>query len=233
LSYFPKFHCLRGGVATGFHHVTEPPEPNPRLFAIKSHPDHSNHSLVYELPVEATSLRSAVVFVLDKGNDIWQFNRKGSPGKQRFQAAEFVRTLADARKGQGDVQVYDEGGHGAGVFLSGFGVELLEPIEEREKEAKSVTLWKIVDGGFSKVSDNPRRSDLESMGIFIVDCLDRSGTPILYVWIGSQTPGEERKRAIQVGQEYLNQHRENQRRTCVVRVNEGGEGAAFLDALCI
>lgn len=106
LSHFPKFHCLHGGISTGFHHVTEPPQAASRLFLIKAQPECTNHSLIYEVPVDAASLQFASVFVLDKGEDIWQYNRRDSPGKLRFQAAEFVRILADSRRGRGNVQVY-------------------------------------------------------------------------------------------------------------------------------
>jgi len=218
-------------VATGFHHVTEPPEPIPRLFAIKIHPDHGSHTLIYQLQVQGASLNSASVFVLDKGEDVWQFNRKGSLGKERFQAADFVRTLADARKGQGSVQVFDEGGPGAGVFLGELDVELLDPIPENQAHAQADSLWKFSGEGFVKINDSPQLSDLESSEIFLVDLLDRSVSPTLFVWIGSQTEASTRKRAIQVGQDYLNQHRDDRRNASVVRVDEGRESSHFLNAM--
>jgi len=232
LSYFPTFHCLSGGAATGFHHVTEPPEPNPRLFAIKAHSGHSSHSLIYQLPLQASSLKFASVFVLDKGSDVWQYSKKGSPGKTRFQAAEFARTLADAHKGQGHVQVYDEGGQGAGAFLSELGVDLLNPSSEEEKEVQGAnSLWKVTKQGFEKVSEKPARSDLESSSVFLVDLLDRDVSPTLFVWVGRQAAPDVRRKSIQVGQDYLNQQRGGHRRVCVVRVDEGRENRAFLDAL--
>ena len=38
------------------------------------------------------------VLVLDKGAQIWQFNRKGSAGKERFRAAEFIRSIVEERQ---------------------------------------------------------------------------------------------------------------------------------------
>jgi len=188
--------------------------------------------LIYQLPLQASSLKFASVFVLDKGSDVWQYSKKGSPGKTRFQAAEFARTLADAHKGQGHVQVYDEGGQGAGAFLSELGVDLLNPSSEEEKEVQGAnSLWKVTKQGFEKVSEKPARSDLESSSVFLVDLLDRDVSPTLFVWVGRQAAPDVRRKSIQVGQDYLNQHRGGHRRVCVVRVDEGRENRAFLDAL--
>lgn len=40
----------------------------------------------------------ADVLVLDQGTQIWQFNRKGSAGKERFRAAEFIRSVIEERQ---------------------------------------------------------------------------------------------------------------------------------------
>lgn len=233
LSYFSTFHCLSGGAATGFHHVTEPPEPSPRLFAIKTHSEHSTHSLIYQLPVQASSFGFASVFVLDKGDDVWQYNKKGSQGKTRFLAAEFARTLADARKGQSHVQVYDEGGPGAGIFLTELDVNILDHQHEDKEVQGADSLWKFTADGFVRVSERPARSDLESSGVFLVDMLDRNVSPTLFVWVGSQAPADVRRKSIQVGQDYLNQHRGDHRRVSVVRLDEGRENRAFLEGLAV
>jgi gelsolin len=104
LSHFPRFICLHGGVDTGFHHVTEPPpEATHRLYEIHLS---GTHLVVREVPAEAASLHEGDVYVLDKGDKIWQLNTQASVGKEKFKAAEFVRSLADARKDQCDVVVY-------------------------------------------------------------------------------------------------------------------------------
>lgn len=41
------------------------------------------------------------VLVLDKGSHVWQFNRKGSAGKERFRAAEFVKEIIQERQKAG------------------------------------------------------------------------------------------------------------------------------------
>ncbi|EKM51571.1 uncharacterized protein PHACADRAFT_212211 [Phanerochaete carnosa HHB-10118-sp] len=124
-SYFPHFLCLEGGVSTGFHHVSStPPDNTRRLYRVTA----SGHQLVVrEVPPESPSLVPGDVYVLDMGNKVWQLNTKGSVGKERFKAAEFDHSLATDRNVTEacEVTVFDEGGHGAGIFLSEFGLERL------------------------------------------------------------------------------------------------------------
>jgi hypothetical protein len=98
-------------------------------------------------------------------------------------------------------------------------------------EQKTCALWRYGEEGFVKVKENPIRSDLKSSDVFLLDCLDRTVSPTLFVWVGGQTTGEVRRRAIQVGQDYLTEHRRNSRSASIMRVNEGREGRAFSDAL--
>jgi gelsolin len=56
-----------------------------------------NRLLVREVAAEATSLVPGDAYILDMGTKIWQFNTKGSVGKERFKAAEFVHSLANER----------------------------------------------------------------------------------------------------------------------------------------
>ncbi|KAF8195475.1 actin regulatory protein [Pholiota molesta] len=87
LSYFPRFVCLQGGVATGFHHVSD---PIPYTFA--SSTAGQSHLVVREVPATAKSLVVGDVYVLDKGAEILQLNTKSSTGQERFKAAEFVQS---------------------------------------------------------------------------------------------------------------------------------------------
>jgi gelsolin len=109
LSYFPRFVCLHGGVATGFHHVTEPPPPDiHKLYRIQLSRSAASRSsvTVREIPLEASSLVEGDVYVLDQGLKIMQLNTVKSAGQERYKAAEFVRSLADERKGDIETLVY-------------------------------------------------------------------------------------------------------------------------------
>jgi gelsolin len=102
--------CLRGGVSTGFHHVSEVPLELFRLYRvgvshIRGHVAGSQ-LVVREVAPEASSLVQGDVFVLDKGTKVMQLNTKSSVGKEKFEAAEFVQLVISERKGQCDTQVY-------------------------------------------------------------------------------------------------------------------------------
>ena len=109
LSYFPRFICMQGGVASGFHHVSDPLPLNIRkLYRVTLSRKTGGHSnlVVREVPAVASSLVEGDTYVLDKGAHILQFNTKGSVGQERFKAAEFAHSLSSGRKGQSEVTVY-------------------------------------------------------------------------------------------------------------------------------
>lgn len=108
LSYFPKFICLKGGIATGFQHISEPPPLNLRkLYRVSlSRAFGIINLVVREVALDASSLVVGDVYVLDKGIKLLQFNTKSSSGIERFQAANFVQSIASERRGQCEITVY-------------------------------------------------------------------------------------------------------------------------------
>lgn len=95
---------MKGGVATGFHHVEAPlPDNTKRLYRITAT---GTQLIVREVPVDGRSLVPGDAYVLDMGKDIWQLNTKGSVGKERFKAAEFVTVLTNERQGASEVTVF-------------------------------------------------------------------------------------------------------------------------------
>lgn len=110
ISYFPRFVVLRGGVSTGFRHVSEAPPPDVlRLYRVTlSRAGAKFHLVVREVPAEAESLVAGDVFVLDMGVKVWQLNTRASAGKEKFTAAEFAQSLVNERQGQCEVTVYGE-----------------------------------------------------------------------------------------------------------------------------
>ncbi|GLB38625.1 putative gelsolin homology domain containing protein [Lyophyllum shimeji] len=243
LSYFPKFLCLKGGVATGFHHVTAvPPLDLQRLYRVHlSHGSGANNLLVREVSPEASSLVSGDVYVLDKGTQLWQFNTKASSGKEKFTAAEFVQGLANERGGQCDVIVYDEGSPGAGIFLSEFG----EGVTLRDADAPEYlnvqpALIRISDArgaaAFELVGP-PSRASLNSSDAFLLDNSSDPLGPAVYVWLGNGASLNERRLAVQYAQDYLNRKmvqlsdRRVEVAIPVVKMNEGNESEDFFQAL--
>ncbi|KAF8073939.1 actin regulatory protein [Lyophyllum atratum] len=243
LSYFPKFISLKGGVATGFQHVTDPPPLDlHKLYRVNlSRASGTINLVVREVAAEASSLVEGDVYVLDKGTKLWQFNTKASVGKEKFKAAEFVQSLANERGGQCDVTVYDEGGSGAGVFLSEFGdnVTLREPGTWQDIPDVPPILLKISDATGSavfEVVEPPTKSSLSSSDAFLLDCSSHP-RPAVYIWLGQDASLNEKRLAVQYAQQYLY---DKQARggygtvrvaIPVIRMNEGNETEDFLQAV--
>lgn len=241
LSYFPQFYCLRGGIATGFHHVTEPPPLDMRKLYRVNLSRHSAGRLnlvVREVPAEASSLIEGDVYVLDLGTKILQFNTKQSAGQERFKSAEFVRSLANERKGESEVVVYDEGGPGASLFLTELGAEVLVPASvEEATESGQAALYRLSDatGSISFTSVAVSKDLLSTNDAFLLDNSQDPVRPAVYVWLGRYASLNERRLSLQYAQNYLYSKK---RETSKVRVTipiikqeEGFEVADFFDKL--
>lgn len=252
LSYFPRFVCMQGGVATGFHHVESLPEPETRrLYEVHIR---GTHLVVRERPTEAASLHEGDVYVLDKGTKIWQLNTRTSAGKERFKAAEFVRSIADSRTGGCEVTVYgmskclpeqpitlmaiaEEGGQGAGIFLAEFDLHGLlpdkTPEDPHESGSASPVLFRISDASgtttFQPVQP-PSRASLTSDAAYLLDA-----SRAIYMWIGRDASANEARMAVEYAQRYLHQRRVKEGggtvAVSIVKMREGREDAAFFDAL--
>jgi len=191
--------------------------------------------------------------VLDKGIRVFQYNTRLSAGKERFEAAQFVRALIDSREGKDKptLKVLDEGGSGAGVFLLELGedTEDTEPISINldaavKTPASDITppkLFRIVDDSgsitFTLVKvEKPNLNDLHTDDTFLVDATASKTAPALYAWIGKGSSAAERKYVIQYGQRYLWQLAEEDRslaRVSVVCAGEGYEPQELLEVLSL
>ncbi|CAK5283978.1 unnamed protein product [Mycena citricolor] len=240
LSHFPHFVALRDGVATGFHHVSDPPPRDlHRLYAIKVS-GRGAGLVVREVPAVAASLVAGDVYVLDKGTHVLQLNTTASAGKEKFKAAEFAQSLVAPRQGHCDVEVFDEGAPGSNKFLSEFGenTHIAAAFAAQEGSA-APTLFRLSDAGgevsFSAV-DSVSRSSLDSADTFLLDH-SRDQRPVIYVWIGKDASLDEQRLAVQYAQRYLHQQQlqggasRHGAATSIVKMREGQETAAFLRAL--
>ncbi|KAH9847944.1 fragmin60 [Lenzites betulinus] len=243
LSYFPHFISLRGGVASGFHHVSAPPPDNTRrLYRINATqvPGRATaHLQVREVPAEGSSVTQGDVYVLDLGDRVWQFNTRGSLGKERFKAAEFVQSLVNERGSQPDTTVYDENGQGAGVFLAALDLAAVHDAPHVSVSSESSTaLFRLSDESgevlFEHVSP-PALSTLSTSDAFVLDDSTNYASPALYVWVGRNASLTERRLALQYGQWYLYKHARGAGRaayaTHIVKMREGQETEAFLKAI--
>ena len=76
---------------------------------------------------------------------------------------------------------------------------------------------------------------LSSDDAFILDDSANASAPAIYVWIGSRASLNERRLALQYGQRYLYEHRQNGGRaalaTNLVKISEGRETDEFRAAI--
>lgn len=238
LSYFPRFLCLNGGVSTGFHHVsTPPPDDTKRLYRVIST---NNRLLIREVSPQGSNLVPGDAYVLDMGVKVWQLNTKGSVGKERFKAADFAHSLANERTTteRCEITVFDEGGHGAGIFLSEIGLDSMPTtFAEDPTPSKPAALYRLSDASgkvaFESV-DPASRASLSSSDAFLLDDTSNSSTPAIYVWLGQSASLGEKRLAIQYAQNYLHSLAQAGRKhyaTTIVKMKEGRETEAFFRAL--
>jgi len=242
LSYFPHFVCLRGGVATGFHHVTDPPPLNlHKLYLVRLSRAGTRTTLVVrEVPAAASSIVEGDVYILDKGTHVWQFNTKESAGKEKFKAAEFAQSLVSPRQGHCDVQVFDEGISGSGLFLGEFGNDVHVSPAPASSIGVTATpkLFRLSDASgkvtFATV-DSVSRASLNSADAFLLDYSFHPEHPAIYVWLGADASLAESRLASQYAQHYLYERQADGRThgfaTSIVKMREGHETEAFLHAL--
>lgn len=235
LSHFPRFLCLRGGVGTGFHHVSTTPPPNTKkLYRITST---GIRLVVREVPPEGSSLIPGDAYVLDLGSKVWQLNTKGSVGKEKFKAAEFVQALVNDREGTSTISVFgastcytfgdadiltncnsnywifyvkDEGTHGVGTFLSELGLEEIpSSVSSPSTPSHPKALFRLSDASGSvafEAVDPPSQSSISSADAFLLDDISNPSAPAIYVWIGKESSLTERRLSVQYAQAYLYRH---------------------------
>lgn len=240
ISYFPKLVILKGGVATGFHHVSAPPPLNIKKLYQITHTRVSegrSHLVVREVAAQAASLVEGDTYVLDKGSHILQFNTKSSVGQEKYRAAEFVQSLVSQRQGQCEVTVYDEGSSGAGSFLAEFGLGTqLRPVEI--KPVGPIALFLLSDASgkivFKKIA-HANRASLSSDDVFLVD-LSSNAYPAIYIWIGKKASLNEKRLALHYAQVYLHDKAKESSNIVVpvsipvIKMEEGSETETFAQA---
>ena len=95
-------------------------------------------------------------------------------------------------------------------------------------KSEMITLWKVNDTSgkvqITKISQgNLNVSDLDTKDAFILDAVSGG----IFVWIGKECTDQERKKAMEYGQEYLGKQIKRSGPTEVIRVLEGAEPSRF------
>jgi len=231
-SYFPRgIRVMSGGVDTGFNKV-KPKEYKPRLLQVKGR----KHVRLVEVPLDAKSVNSGDVFILDLGLLLIQFNGKESRAFERNKATEICRALDDERGSVPEVVVFDEFSKaeeypkewserlGTGPYATAAegGDDL-----EFERQATGRVLFRLSNASgaleMTKVGEGAAatRDKLDTKDVFIVD----SGNEI-FTWVGRGASREERKHGMNYAMDYLKKN--NRPLTTPITVTmEGSESDYF------
>lgn len=208
-SYFPRgIRIMMGGIETGFNKV-KPKEYKPRLLQVKGR----KRVRLVEVALDAKSVNSGDVFILDLGLLLIQFNGKESGVFERSKATEICRALDDERGSVPEVVVFDEFtkteewpkewtqrlGTGPYATAAEGGDDLAF---ERMASARVLLRLSNASGKMemTKVAEGAAatRDKLDGKDVFIVD----SGNEI-FTWVGISASREERKKGMEYALEYL------------------------------
>jgi len=224
-SYFPNgIRIMRGGIETGFN-IVKPKEYKPRLLHIKG----KRRPRLVEVPLDAKSVNSGDVFVLDLGLLLIQFNGKNAGALERNKASEICRAL-DGERGQvPEVVVNDELSgpdtwHKEWVDRLGKGpyATAAEGGDDAafEKSSSCRVLFRLSNSSgkmeMTKVAEKDlKREMLDTKDAFIVDFGNE-----IFTWVGTGASREERKRGIEYALDYLKKNGRDEKTPITVTLQD-------------
>eukprot|EP01125_Pyxidicula_operculata_P004757 TRINITY_DN1776_c0_g1_i2.p1 TRINITY_DN1776_c0_g1~~TRINITY_DN1776_c0_g1_i2.p1 ORF type:complete len:367 (-),score=117.81 TRINITY_DN1776_c0_g1_i2:181-1281(-) len=227
LSLFPTFIVQKGGIETGFKHVTAT-EYRKRLLHVKGT---FKNVVVREVPAHTSSLNKGDVFILDLGLKLIQFVGSKAGAAEKSKASQLARALDDERGSKVEIKVIGEtdGDDDAKHFWEFLGgkADIAEADDGDSKVATGVQkrLFQVhVDDATKKVDFKEvkyARSSLDSTDVFLVDTINT-----LWVWCGKGSNVEEKKEGFSRAQSYLNTQAGRQT-IPIVKLMEGGENEEF------
>ncbi|XP_059781496.1 gelsolin isoform X1 [Balaenoptera ricei] len=232
LGYFKSgLKYKKGGVASGFKHVVPNEVMVQRLFQVKGR----RAVRATEVPVSWESFNNGDCFILDLGNDIYQWCGSESNRFERLKTTQMSKGIRDnERSGRAHVHVSEEGSEPEAMLqVLGPKPALPKGAEDTAKEdaanRKLAKLYKVSNGAgtmlVSLVADeNPfAQGALKSEDCFI---LDHGKDGKIFVWKGRQANMEERKAALKTASDFISKmHYPKQTQVSVLP--EGGETPLF------
>ncbi|XP_036604538.1 gelsolin isoform X1 [Trichosurus vulpecula] len=232
LGYFKSgIKYKKGGVASGFKHVVPNEVAVQRLLQVKGR----RVVRATEVPVSWDSFNKGDCFILDLGNDIYQWCGADSNRFERLKATQVSKGIRDnERSGRAKVHVSEEGAEPERMLqVLGPKPTLPEGTDDTAKEdatnRRLAKLYKVSNGAgtmaVSLVADeNPfSQAALSSDDCFI---LDHGTNGKIFVWKGKQANAEERKAALKSASDFISKM-SYPKQTQIQVLPQGGETPLF------
>ncbi|KAG9354505.1 hypothetical protein JZ751_001215 [Albula glossodonta] len=232
LGYFKSgLKYMEGGVASGFNHVVTNEVDVQRLLQVKGR----RAVRATEVPISWDSFNQGDCFILDLGNDIYQWCGSKCNRFERLKATQVAKGIRDnERSGRAKVHVCDDGSEPEKMLkVLGTKPDLPEEHAEDTKadatNRKQATLYKVSNASgdldVTLVSDDSpfSQSALESNECFI---LDNGSNGKIFVWKGKDANMDERKEAMKAADKFISQ-KGYPRHTQVQILPEMGETPLF------
>ncbi|KAG7476402.1 hypothetical protein MATL_G00082450 [Megalops atlanticus] len=209
LGYFKSgIKYMKGGVASGFKHVVTNEVVVQRVLQVKGR----RTVRATEVPVSWDSFNQGDCFILDLGNEIYQWCGSQSNRFEKLKSTQVAKGIRDnERSGRARVYVCDEGREREKML------EVLGPkpdlpegasddIKADASNRKMAKLYKVSNASGDMAialvaAENPfSQSALESSDCFI---LDHGSDGKIFVWKGKEANMEERKAAMKAADEFI------------------------------
>lgn len=221
----PAMRVLAGGIESGFNHVTAV-EYRPRLLQVKG----ALHVRISQVELSNHVFTQDDVFIVDAGLDIHQWNGLHSDPRERLRAARYCKALVDQREGRPKLLVHEgsdaaedmwklvPGGRPSQIPDNGQHDDTTwEKLGERSRRLYRYTINPKGSPDLELVAEgmNIKRTLFESTDAYVFDTESE-----ILVWIGSRASAEQRRRGLQIGQEYL-RHFNRPLETSICRLLQG------------
>ncbi|XP_025106975.1 gelsolin-like protein 2 [Pomacea canaliculata] len=208
-SYFPKITYWKGGVDSGFRHVT-PENYRPRLLQIKGK---GKQVEAKEITLKKSKITSDDVFILDDGTCLYQFNGKTCNKDEKYKASQLLRDLKSQRpKCRSEIVDEEDDDELVQKFFKAVDeADMKVDDDDDDDEVKTPTivtgppsLYRLTDSGgqlaFSKTKEGHdiSKKDFKSNDVFILDTLKD-----LFVWIGKNASETEKGNGLTYAHNYL------------------------------
>jgi hypothetical protein len=226
---------IEGGVATGFKSAAEATKHQDRLLHVKG----KRNVTVTQVEMHPKSMNEGDVFILDKGDVIYQWNGKSASRVEKSKAMEVTRKIRDEeRSGKASVQIIEQGTAACKdiekAFWEGMGQSkptslpkgMDDASHELEKQ-KSIKLYHLSDAGgkleVKEIAERPLKKEmLDTNDAYIL----HTGSGGIFAWCGKGATKAEKISAMEQGEKFIVDHK-LPAWTPMARLVEGGETPIF------